>query len=77
MARGVSFMTADERFDAQLEIEEDFDPVCESPVNADEALDHQLSTAFMEREYFFCSPECKREFERTPTTYAASGRSEP
>ncbi|MEK6206631.1 MAG: hypothetical protein AABM32_03225 [Chloroflexota bacterium] len=70
-------MTIEETFDAEILIEHSVDPVCESPVNPDEALEHELSTTFADREYLFCSLGCKREFERKPTAYAVAGRSEP
>jgi YHS domain-containing protein len=73
----VIFMTIDETFDAEILVESSVDPVCETPVNPDEAFEHQLSSTFADREYLFCSTECKREFERKPTAYAVAGRSQP
>jgi len=70
-------MTIEETFDAEILIENSIDPICESPVDPDQALEHELSSTFADREYFFCSPDCKREFERKPTAYAVTGRSEP
>jgi YHS domain-containing protein len=40
-----------------------------------DVLDAEILVA--DREYFFCSLGCKREFERKPTAYAVAGRSEP
>jgi YHS domain-containing protein len=70
-------MTIEETFDAEILIEHSVDPVCERPVNPDEAFEHELSTTFADREYLFCSEFCKREFDRTPSAYAVAGRSEP
>ena len=73
----VALMTIDETFDTEILVESSVDPVCETPVNPDEAYDHKLSSTFADREYLFCSLDCKREFERKPTTYAVAGRSQP
>ena len=73
----VIFMTIDETFDAEILVESSVDPVCESPVDPDEAYEHELTATFADREYLFCSIDCKREFERKPTAYAVAGRSQP
>jgi YHS domain-containing protein len=73
----VIFMTIDETFDAEILVENGVDPVCESPIDPDEAYEHELTATFADREYLFCSIECKREFERKPTAYAVAGRSKP
>jgi YHS domain-containing protein len=73
----VIFMTIDETFDAEILVESSVDPVCETPVNPDEAYEHELTATFADREYLFCSSGCKREFERKPTSYAVAGRSQP
>jgi YHS domain-containing protein len=73
----VAFMTIDETFDAEILVENGVDPVCESPIDPDEAYEHELTAIFADREYLFCSIDCKREFERKPTAYAVAGRSQP
>ena len=73
----VALMTIDETFDTEILVEKSVDPVCETPVDPDEAYDHKLSSTFADREYLFCSLDCKREFERKPTAYAVAGRSQP
>jgi YHS domain-containing protein len=70
-------MTIDETFDTEILIESSIDPVCETPVDPDEAYEYELTATFADREYLFCSLGCKREFERKPTAYAVAGRSEP
>jgi YHS domain-containing protein len=70
-------MTIDETFDAEILVENSVDPVCESPIDPDEAYEHELTATFADREYLFCSIDCKREFERKPTAYAVAGRSQP
>ena len=70
-------MTIDETFDAEIVVESSIDPVCDTPVDADEAYEHELSSTFADREYHFCSLDCKREFERKPAAYAVAGRSQP
>jgi YHS domain-containing protein len=73
----VIFMTIDETFDTEILVESSVDPVCESPVDPDEAYEQELTATFADREYLFCSSGCKREFERKPTAYAVAGRSQP
>lgn len=67
--------TIDTEVDTEIGIE--IDPVCENPVDPDEALEQELAIEFADREYLFCSASCKREFVRRPTAYAVAGRSEP
>ncbi|HAF09111.1 MAG TPA: hypothetical protein VIN63_13160 [Candidatus Limnocylindria bacterium] len=69
--------TSTDVLDAEILVENGIGPVCASPVDPDQALEHELSSAFADREYFFCSLGCKGEFERKPTAYAVAGRSEP
>jgi YHS domain-containing protein len=43
------------------------DPVCEMMVDPETAAAH---TNYESREVYFCSQECKREFEKEPARYA-------
>lgn len=74
---GGVLMTIDETFDTEIADEASIDPVCENTVDPNEAVEHELSTIFADREYLFCSVSCKRQFEQRPTAYAVAGRSEP
>ncbi len=43
------------------------DPVCGMDVDtADASVERTLEQG---KTYYFCSPECRREFERTPESY--------
>jgi YHS domain-containing protein len=42
------------------------DPVCETQVDETES---EFQTRFAEKKYFFCSDECRREFEDRPEEY--------
>lgn len=70
-------MTINETLDAEILVESSVDPVCESPVDPDEAYERDLTATFADREYLFCSVGCKHAFERRPTAYAVAGRSQP
>lgn len=45
--------TSTDVLDAEILVENGIDPVCESPVDPDQALEHELSSTFADREYFF------------------------
>jgi membrane fusion protein, copper/silver efflux system len=42
------------------------DPVCGKDVDPDEAARSGLTSSFEGAPFFFCSPECKREFDKDP-----------
>jgi len=44
------------------------DPICKMTVDEKRA---KFTTAYMGKTYYFCSPGCKREFEKTPQKYAS------
>jgi YHS domain-containing protein len=43
------------------------DPVCGMTVDDNKG---EFQTQFAGKKYFFCSEECKKEFENTPDEYA-------
>jgi YHS domain-containing protein len=45
------------------------DPVCGMEVNESNAL---AETVYEGRTYYFCSPDCKDEFEEDPEEYISS-----
>lgn len=47
------------------------DPVC--GMNVDDDTPHQAS--YGGQRYFFCSPNCKEAFEKTPQQYVGGGGS--
>ncbi len=48
------------------------DPVC--GMDIDEVnVPESLQAEWDERLYYFCSPECKLEFEKTPRKFIAAG----
>jgi YHS domain-containing protein len=63
--------------DSDLEINIEFDPVCGTAVEPESAATRQLVTCFEGRTYVFCGQGCRARFERWPTRYAATGRSQP
>jgi YHS domain-containing protein len=51
-----------------------FDPVCGMQVDAGEARAGGLVSELRGKTWFFCSPECKRDFEADPDAFLPSGR---
>ncbi len=67
---------SDERaIESDSEIE--LDPVCGMRVELDDAVEHSLSLEFEGRQYVFCGPACRAQFEHAPKRYAVAGRTEP
>jgi Cu+-exporting ATPase len=46
------------------------DPVCEMEITAEEAAG---TSDYKGRTYYFCSPGCKRSFEKDPEKYLNKG----
>lgn len=49
------------------------DPVCGMQVNEDQAASKGLTGEFQGQTYFFCSPDCKQQFEQNPQRYTGQG----
>jgi P-type Cu+ transporter len=47
------------------------DPVCGAEVEEDEAA---ATAVYQDKDYFFCSSECKEKFDRDPGAFAAEKR---
>jgi len=47
------------------------DPICDMTVNVREAQAKGLTFEFDGRSYAFCSPQCRRQFEKEPARWAA------
>lgn len=45
------------------------DPVCNMEVDQEEASSYGLVSEVETRQFYFCSPECKQEFDRSPSDY--------
>lgn len=65
------------RQSAETTLEYKVDPVCLSKVEATQAREHDLVLSFEQRDYVFCSTECRARFVREARRYAISGRSAP
>lgn len=52
------------------------DPVCEAPVSARKAERQGLFSTHLGETYYFCSDECRNEFEREPGRYVEGAGSE-
>lgn len=63
--------------DSDLEINIEFDPVCGAAVEPESAAARHLVSQYEGRTYLFCGHGCRAKFERVPTRFATSGRSEP
>ena len=46
------------------------DPVCDAPINELSAIREGLSTERFRRRFYFCSGQCKRQFEIDPLAFA-------
>ena len=46
------------------------DPVCACDVDEMQAITHGLSTDLNGRVYFFCSEDCKKQFDADPSQFA-------
>ena len=47
------------------------DVVCDMQVDEQEARKKGLTSEYQGQTYYFCSPGCKRDFEKEPQRYAA------
>jgi YHS domain-containing protein len=47
------------------------DPVCGAEVEETQAA---AATVYQEKDYFFCSEECKKKFDRNPELFAPEKR---
>ena len=45
------------------------DPVCLTEIDESEAYSYGLSTMHLGRRYFFCSEQCKKDFDNDPETF--------
>lgn len=45
------------------------DPVCQAEIDETDAGATGLVTEVEGRDYFFCSPECKQEFDQSPEDF--------
>ena len=63
--------TIDTEFDTEI------DQVSEKRADPDDPSEHDLATPFADRECPFSGPNRRREFERSPTAFAVTGRSQP
>jgi YHS domain-containing protein len=49
------------------------DLVCGMQVNEEQVTSKGLTSEFQGQTYFFCSPDCKQQFEQDPQRYAGQG----
>lgn len=50
------------------------DPVCGMEVSEKNAA---ATAVYQGRTYYFCSPACKRSFEKDPVKYVSAGKEKP
>lgn len=50
------------------------DPVCLTEIDDSEAYSYGLSTVHLGRRYFFCSEQCKKDFDDDPKAFIVQGR---
>ncbi|HEX2914565.1 MAG TPA: YHS domain-containing protein [Chloroflexia bacterium] len=50
------------------------DPVCRMTV---ETGDAKYQSEYQNHTYYFCSPGCKREFDKSPDNYTGHGAAQP
>lgn len=52
------------------------DPVCGMPVDEQQATAQGLSSEYQGERFFFCSPGCKQQFDRSPERYVGPAAAE-